>query len=50
MVRNVARVLCAAALSGAALAVLLAGPLTASPAVSILPSFDISAYLLALAG
>ena len=52
MIRTVTRLVCAAALVSAAAAVLLAGPLTAAPIVSLVPPvpFDLATVLLALAG
>lgn len=51
MLRTLALSLCAAALVVAASVVVLAGPLTANPAVSIVPSFtrNLPAYLLSIA-
>ena len=51
MLKTIARALCAAALIVAAGAVVLAGPLTARAAVSILPlPLDLPAFLLSIAG
>ena len=52
MIRTLTRVVCASALASAAAAVLFAGPLTAAPIVSLVPTvtFDLATLLLALAG